>query len=67
MSNTNIRFKCPKCGGYMFGTTAIGTHNETGHCHDYLPSGFRCTFTWHRPSEDDDVFKVHINKGIDNE
>jgi len=51
----------------MFGTTAIGTHNETGHCHDYLPSGFRCTFTWHRPSEDDDVFKVHINKGIDNE
>lgn len=49
-------FKCPKCGGCMFGTSSISDwDNAVGHCHDFLPDGTRCDFTWHRFTEDNKV------------
>jgi hypothetical protein len=51
-----MNFRCPVCNGKMFGTSQIGSVSETGHCHDFLEDGSRCTFTWDRKQDDDKVF-----------
>lgn len=49
-------FKCPECGGIMFGTYNAGDwDNAVGHCHDFNDDGSRCNFTWLRLSEDSKV------------
>lgn len=61
----NLRFKCPVCGGYKFGTSMSGSPESTGHCHNHLPDGSMCVFSWSRPVEDTNVFvkkEVHSEK-----
>jgi ssDNA-binding Zn-finger/Zn-ribbon topoisomerase 1 len=43
------RFKCPKCGGYFFGTRQ-SPDGDIGHC-----DRINCDFTWKR-SEDEKVY-----------
>jgi hypothetical protein len=43
-----LKFKCPRCGGYRFGTSMAGDWNVAmGHCNTGT-----CGYTWKR-SEDD--------------
>lgn len=51
-----LRFKCPKCGGFRFGTSGCTGGNPQGHCHDFLPDRSRCNYTWDRNSQDKDIF-----------
>ena len=55
------RFVCPKCGGRCFGTSNCTKDFEEwiGNCHSYInPDGVMCDFTWHRKTQDKDVFKL---------
>lgn len=53
-------FKFPACGGQMFGSSnCLDDENMMGHCHGFLPDGSRCNFTWHRKTQDVDVFVNH--------
>ena len=50
-------FKCPKCGGYKWGTShCTRDHDQwVGECHgDNQMAG--CGFTWHRMTEDEKYF-----------
>ena len=48
-----LRFKCPECGGQMFGTSNSTSENWIGHCHDFWPDGTRCRYTWKRSMDDE--------------
>lgn len=53
----NSKFKCPECGGYKFGSSDCTSDNMKGHCHNDLPDGSRCLFTWDRNTEDEKYFE----------
>lgn len=61
LDSPRYEFKCPKCGGKMFGTSNCHNwDNAVGHCHDFNEDGSRCDFTWNR-CEDDKVMVVIAN------
>lgn len=52
-----LRFKCPKCGSSMFGTSHAGDwDNAVGHCRGFLSDGESCGYDWQRATGDKDVF-----------
>ncbi len=50
------KFQCPVCQGDKFGSSVQPNNSLQRFCHDYLPGGMRCTFTW--PQDDDYLYFV---------
>ena len=50
-------FKCPRCGGYKWGTAhCTSKHDDwTGECHGNDERA-GCGFVWHRMTQDEIVF-----------
>jgi hypothetical protein len=53
---SHMKFKCPKCGGYKFGSSnCTKPFSEwMGHCHGYK-DGRPCGLSWHRETQDSEV------------
>lgn len=52
-------FRCPKCGSAKWGTSHCTEPfaKWIGHCH-----GLGCKFTWHRATQDGDVFALNAER-----
>ena len=53
---SNMKFKCPKCGDFRWGTSNCTKPKSEwmGHCHGYK-DGRPCGLSWHRETQDSEV------------
>ena len=48
-----LEFRCPQCGGKMFGTSNATSDDAEGHCNSYDSDGSRCGYRWERSMDEE--------------